>query len=45
MCLIGGCWQGEAEGRLTRSRTSYVIGLIHVICVFGVAYSAFSSWS
>ena len=24
--LIGGCWLGEAGGRLTRSRTIYVIG-------------------
>lgn len=43
MCLTGGCWQGEAGGRLTRSRASYVIGLIYVIYVFGIAYLAFSS--
>lgn len=35
--LIGGCWCGEAGGRLSRSETSNLIGL--------EAYLTFSGWS
>lgn len=45
VCLTGGCWQGEAGGRLARSRTSYVIRLVCVLWVLGITRSAFSGWS
>ena len=28
--MVGGCWPGEAEGRLTRNGTSYVIGFTNI---------------